>query len=146
MSAEPAEGYKKYRWFWLVLMLGVAFFLILMTFGLYRSAARKDEIGSMGKLVQMKITGRERGAGTLKFPDHIHAEYQGVEYDFTCGRNYFRRTMGADSIEVRLDPNSGAAALPGSGRVRHEVFLYLMIIGVSVTVIWKSIQEFIKHN
>lgn len=127
MSAEPAKGNKRYRWFWLILMLGLAFFLILMTFGLYRNASRKDEIGSRGKLVHMKITGRERGAGTLKFPDHIYAEYQGIRHDFTCGRKFFRKTMAADSIEVRFDPVSGSAALPGSGRVRHEAFLYVMI-------------------
>lgn len=86
-----------------------------MTLGLYRNAARKDEIGSRGKLVYMKITGRERGAGTLKFPDHIYAECQGVKPDFTCERKYFRKTMGADSIEVRYDSVSGAAVLPGSG-------------------------------
>lgn len=146
MSAEPAPDYKKYRWFWLVLMLCLSIFLIFMTFGLYRNAARKDEIGFRGKLVYMKITGRERGAGTLKYPDHIYAVYHGVEHDFTCGRKYFRKMMGADSIEVRYDSASGAAALPGSGRVQHEAFLYVMIIGVSVAVIWKSIQEFIKYS
>ncbi|OJV19236.1 MAG: hypothetical protein BGO21_21345 [Dyadobacter sp. 50-39] len=146
MSAEPAADYKKYRLFWLVLSLGLSLLLIFLTFGMYRNAARKDRIGSRGKLVYMKITRRERGAGTLKFPNHIYAEYQGVEHDFTCGSKFFRGTMKADSIEVRLDLTSGAAALPGSGRVRHEAFLYVMIMGISLIMIWKSIQEFIKFS
>lgn len=146
MSAEPAANYKKYRLFWLILTLGLALLLIFLTFGTYRNAAREDKIGSRGKLAYMKITRRERGAGTLKFPNHIYAEYQGVEHDFPCGSKFFRSTMGADSIEVRFDLTNGEAALPGSGRVRHEAFLYVMIIGISLVVIWKSIQEFIKFS
>ncbi|SEJ36313.1 hypothetical protein SAMN05216327_10943 [Dyadobacter sp. SG02] len=146
MSTEPAANYRKYRWFWLVINLCLSIFLIFMTFGLYRNAARQDEIGSRGELVYMKITGLERGADTLKFPDHIYAVYLGEEHDFTCGRKYFRKMMTADSIEVRYDSASGAAALPGSGRVKHEAFLYIMIIGVSMAIIWKSIQEFIKYS
>ena len=108
-------------------MLVVELSLIFSTFMLYPTAAQEDQMASRGKLVYMKITGRERGAGTLRLPDHIYAEYQGTKHDFTCGRKYFHKMMAADSIEVRLDLISGKAALLGSGRVRRYTFLFLSL-------------------
>ncbi|MEO6617001.1 MAG: hypothetical protein ABIN80_00040 [Dyadobacter sp.] len=92
----------------------------------------------------MKITGRYRGAGTVKLPAEIYAEYKGKAYKFELGRKYFRRMMGVDTIAVYFDSASGRAVLPTSGNVRHFAFLYVMIAGMGVMLIWVSINQFVQ--
>lgn len=115
MSMGETGDRKKSKWprFLLVLALETSQFLIAYT--IYAEAVRDDELASNSGLVCMKVTGRERGVGTLKYPDHIYTEYQGKKHDFACGRKYFRKMMTVDSIEGHFDPASGEAALPGSG-------------------------------
>ncbi|MGV3586229.1 MAG: hypothetical protein ACO1OF_04435 [Adhaeribacter sp.] len=113
---------------------------------LFLDAARKDKIAKNTPLVYMKITGREIGIGTVRYPDHIFAEYRGNNYDFTCGKKYFYKTMAADSIAVHLDAASGEAVLPESGRVRHLAFLFAMMVGAGILVIWATVREYIKSK
>lgn len=73
------------------------------------------------------VTGSEisaRGVGTVKNPDDIYVEYRGKMHSFEFGRKYYRSLLGVDTIEATLEPASGRAFLPVSGRVKHFTVLY----------------------
>ncbi|WP_439581850.1 hypothetical protein [Dyadobacter bucti] len=143
---NPTTKIRKNKWPPLLLSLGLGVLLFFVMYMIYIDAARDDEIAANHPQVYMKVIGRERGAGTLKFPDHIYAEHQGKKYDFTCGRKFFRKTMAADSIAAHLDVARGEAALPGSGRVRHLAFLLVWITGIGILVICIGVRKFIKSS
>ncbi|MBD2705792.1 hypothetical protein IC229_34655 [Spirosoma sp. BT702] len=146
MNPQPTTNTQKNRGPALLLSLGLAGLLVFITYMIYGDAAREDEIASSNPPVLMKVTGRARGWGTVKYPDHIYAQYQGKQYDFSCGRKYFNKTMEADSIVAHLDVTSGAAALPGSGRVRHLLFLFALILGVALLTIYNGVRTFVKST
>ncbi|WP_461077672.1 hypothetical protein [Spirosoma flavus] len=146
MNPETTPKTQRSRWSTLLLSVFAAGLLCFITYMIYLDAARNDEIASSSPSVLMKVTGRKKGAGTLKYPDHVYAYYQGKQYDFVCGRRYFNKTLNADRIVAHLDKTSGEAALPGSGRVRHLTFLFVLIIGVALTILFMAVQKFIKTN
>ena len=89
-------------WFFL-LMFGLGFAFLLITYGMYRDSAWKDEMSTHSPTVCMKIAYGTKGAGTVKNPDNIYAEYQGKTYNFEMGRKYYRSLLGVDTIEVYYD-------------------------------------------
>jgi hypothetical protein len=139
------ERRREFGWFGssMTLIGGIVF--LALTYAMYRDDAWQDEMAGYSPVVCMKITGRYRGAGTVKLPDEIYAEYKGKAYKFELGRKYFRRLMGVDTVAVYFDSSSGRAVLPtSSGRVRHYAFLYVMIAGMGVMLIGVSIDQFMK--
>lgn len=146
MSPQPTTNNQKNRGPALLLSLGLAGLLVFITYMIYWDAAREDGLARSNPPVLMKVTGRERGWGTVKYPDHIYAQYRGKQYDFTCGRKVFLKTLDSDSIVAHLDVTSGEAALPGSGRVRHLLFLFALILGVALLAIYSGVRKFVKSN
>ena len=134
MSATPAEGYKKYRWFWFYLQTGMGLFMLFATYMMWAKMKEEDEIVKNSPLVCMQVTARERSAGISKLPDIIHASYQGRNYTFECGRKYFRSTFGVDSIQVHFDALKDRAVLPVLN-FPHYTFLLVMIAGAAVMTI-----------
>lgn len=122
-----------------ILLFGLA--LIVIPYGNYQDDAWLDKISTRSPMVCMKITHRTRGAGTVKFPCKIYADYQGSSYQFDMGSKSFRKMLGVDTIEACLDPASGRAFLPISGRVRHYIGLYILMGGGGVILVGKSIRE-----
>lgn len=70
---NPTAKFRKSRWPALLLSFGLGILLFFVMYMIYLDAARDDEIAANYPQVYRKVTGRERGAGTLKFPDHIYA-------------------------------------------------------------------------
>lgn len=134
MSATPAEGYKKYRWFWFYLQTGMGLFMLFATYMMWAKMAEEDDIVKYSPLVCMQVTARERGAGISKLPDIIYASYQGRNYTFECGRKYFRSTFGVDSIQVHFDALKDRAVLPVHN-FPHYTFLVMMIAGAALMTI-----------
>jgi hypothetical protein len=139
-----AEGRREFGWFGSSMTLIGGIVILALTYAMYRDDAWQDEMAGYSPVVCMKITGRYRGAGTVKLPDEIYAEYKGKAYKFELGRKYFRRLMGVDTVAVYFDAPSGRAVLPTSGLVRHYAFLYVMIAGMGVMLICISINQFIQ--
>jgi len=130
-------------WFFL-LMFGIGSAFLLITYGMYRDSAWKDEMSTRSPTVCMKIAYGTRGAGTVKNPDNIYAEYQGKTYNFEMGRKYYRSLLGVDTIEVYYDKASDRAFLLGSGNVRHFTALYFFVGGIGLAIFIGSIWEFSK--
>lgn len=120
-------------------------FFVFLTYMIYQEEASNDSQAFRSPIVCMKITARERGAGTVKFPDRIFAEFQGKTYNLSMGRKYFRSLINVDTIAVSFDSASGKAVLPFSGRVRHYAFLFAMIAGLGLVIIGESVRQLVKH-
>lgn len=133
-----------FGWLGLSLMFFLGLIMLVLSYSGYQNAASDDLIAARSPVVCMKITGRERGAGTLKLPDKIYAEYQFKTYRFELGRKSFRSLTGVDSIAVSLDSLSGKAVLPTSGRVRHLAFLLIAMAAVGIMTIYGCVSESVK--
>jgi hypothetical protein len=135
---------QRYSWLSLslIFLLGVCF--ILMTYMMYKDAKWQDDMSTRAPVVCMKIKYGTRGAGTVKYPDKVYAEYLGKTYHFDMGRKYYRSLFGVDTIAVYFDQASGRAFLPTSGQVKHYTGLYLLIAGVGLLFIGGSTWEIIK--
>lgn len=112
--------------------------------GIYKDDLWQDENSTRVPVVCMKILHRTRGAGTVKLPGNIYAEYQGRTYHFEMGRKYYRSLSGVDSIQTCLDPSTGRAFLPISSRVKHFTGLYFLIGGAGLTIVIGGVWEFVK--
>lgn len=130
-------------WF-ILFMFGMGVALLIITYGMYRDALWQDEMSTRSPIVCMKILYGTRGWGTVKNPDEVYAEYQGKTYRFELGRKYYRSLLGTDTIEACLDPVSGRAFLPVSGRVKHFTALYFWLGGIGIVVIMGTVWEFIQ--
>lgn len=128
--------------FLITFLLGVC--LVLMTYMMYKDAKWQDDMSTRAPVVCMKIKYGTRGAGTVKYPDKVYAEYLGKTYHFDMGRKYYRSLLGVDTIAVYFDQTSGRAFLPTSGQVKHYTGLYLLIAGVGLLFIGGSTWEIIK--
>lgn len=126
-----------------VFLLGVC--MLGLTYGMYADAKWEDDMATHTPVVCMKILYGTRGAGTMKYPDKIYAEYQGKTYHFDMGRKYFRSLLGVDTIAVYYDEASGKAFLPTrSSRVGHYAFLYFLIGGCGLGMIGGSVWELVR--
>jgi len=119
--------------------------IIFTTFMMYKGMVQEDQVVKHSPLICMKVTGRERGAGTTKLPDIVYADYQGRSYRFECGRKYFRSTFGIDSIQVHYDATGNIAALPLLN-FPHYTFLVIMISGLGILVIGDAIRTLQKYK
>lgn len=143
-ESEVLVTENRYGWltYFTVFLLGVG--LIVMTYMMYKDAKWQDDMSTHAPVVCMKIKYGTRGAGTVKYPDKIHAEYLGKTYHFDMGRKYYRSLLGVDTIAVYFDEASGRAFLPTSGKVKHYTGLYLLIAGAGLLFVGGSTREFIK--
>ncbi|WP_141110453.1 hypothetical protein [Dyadobacter psychrophilus] len=141
---EVPVNENRYDWLanFIVFLLGVCF--VVMTYMMYIDAKWQDDMSTHSPVVCMKIKYRTRGAGTVKYPDQVYAEYLSKTYHFDMGRKYYRSLLGVDTIAVYYDQASDRAFLPTSGQVKHYTGLYLLIGGVGLLLIGKSTWEFIK--
>ncbi|MBE9462180.1 hypothetical protein ACFP1I_13155 [Dyadobacter subterraneus] len=142
-TQEDQNRRKPGIWFFLM-MFGLGPSLLLITCGMYRDSAWKDKMSTRSPTVCMKIAYGTKGAGTVKYPDNIYAEYQGKTYKFEMGRKYYRSLLGVDTIQVYYDKGSDRAFLLGSDNVRHFAVLYFLLGGIGIAVTIGSIWEFIK--
>jgi uncharacterized membrane protein YesL len=135
---------QRFGWlnFFIIFLLGVCF--VVMTYMMYIDAKWQDDMSTHSPVVCMKIKYGIRGAGTVKYPDKVYAEYLGKTYHFEMGRKYYRSLLGVDTIAVYFDQASGRAFLPTSGQVKHYTGLYLLIAGVGLLFIGGSTWEFVK--
>lgn len=143
-SKISTVGQQGYGWLGAVLISGFGIAMLLMSYGIYKDDLWQDENSTRAPVVCMKILHRTRGAGTVKLPDNIYAEYQGKTYHFEMGRKYYRSLSGVDSIQACLDPHSGRAFLPISRRVKHFTALYFLIGGAGLAIVIGSMREFVK--
>ncbi|MCF0059125.1 hypothetical protein [Dyadobacter sp. CY356] len=134
----------QFGWFGVSLMLLLGILLLFADYMLYKDAASDDQIARSSPVVCMKIIDRIKGMGTLKNPDKIDAVYKGKIYKLSIGRKSFRSLAGVDSVAVSFDKATDRAVMPASGRVRHLAFMFVMIAGVGIMVIWGSITEYIR--
>jgi hypothetical protein len=141
---EVLANENRYGWlsYLIIFLLGVCF--VVMTYMMYVDAKWQDDMSAHSPVVCMKIKYGTRGAGTVKYPDKVYAEYLGKTYHFDMGRKYYRSLLGVDTIAVYFDQASGRAFLPTSGQVKHYTGLYLLIAGVGLLLIGGSTWEFVK--
>ncbi|TLV00361.1 hypothetical protein [Dyadobacter luticola] len=139
LVSDNRHGWVTY---FIAFLLGI--FFVAMTYMMYKDAKWQDDMSTHSPVVCMKITYRERGAGTVKYPDKVYGEYLGKTYHFDMGRKYFRKLSGVDTIAVYFDQATGRAFLPTSGQVKHYTGLYLLIGGVGLLFIGGSTWEIIK--
>jgi hypothetical protein len=130
-------------WF-ILFMFGIGVALLIITYGMYRDALWQDEMSTRSPIVCMKILYGTRGWGTVKNPDVVHADYHGKAYRFEMGRKYYRSLLGTDTIEACLDPVSGRAFLPVSGRLKHFKWLYAWLGGIGIAVIAGATGELVR--
>jgi hypothetical protein len=135
---------RRYGWivFFIIFLFGVC--CVAMTYMMYVDAKWQDDMSSHSPVVCMKIKYGTRGAGTVKHPDQIYAEYKGKIFNFSMGRKYYRSLLGVDTIAVYFDPASGRAFLPTSGQVKHYTGLYLLVVTAGLFLIGGSTWEFVK--
>lgn len=119
--------------------------LLWMTYMMYLDSRWEDEMSTRAPVVCMKILYGTRGAGTVKYPDKVHAEYNGKTYHFEMGRKTFRSLLGVDTIAAHYDAESDRAFLPGSGRVKHYLPLYLWIGGIALAITGGGTWQLFKH-
>ncbi|PSL18797.1 hypothetical protein [Dyadobacter jiangsuensis] len=144
MNEEIIKEDNAYGWMGFALpgLLGVV--IILTTYMMYLDARWKDEMSARAPVVCMKIQYGTRGAGTVKNPDEIYAEYKGKTYHFAMGRKYYRSLLGVDTIAVYYDEASDRAILPTSGEVRHFAPLYIWIGAIGALLTAGSIWQLVK--
>jgi uncharacterized membrane protein YesL len=135
---------RRYGWisFVFIFLLGVC--VVAMTYMMYMDAKWQDDMSMHAPVVCMKIKYGTTGAGTVKYPDKIYAEYLGKTYHFDMGRKYYRSLLGVDTIAVYFDEASGRAFLPTSGQVKHYTGLYLLVGGCGLLLMGGSIWEIVK--
>lgn len=151
-AAEPASNAKQsilarsmhYEWAApaATAVLGVC--LLWITYMMYLDSRWKDEMSTRAPVVCMKILYGTRGAGTVKYPDKVHAEYNGKTYHFEMGRKTFRSLLGVDTVAAHYDAESDRAFLPGAGRVKHYLPLYLWIGGIALAITGGGIWQLFK--
>ncbi|HEV7381476.1 MAG TPA: hypothetical protein VGN64_16880 [Dyadobacter sp.] len=143
---EHKDQVKENRYGWLTFFIQflVGVCLVTITCMMYKDAKWQDDMSMHAPVVCMKIKYGIRGAGTVKYPDQVYADYMGKTYHFDMGRKYYRSLTGVDSIAVYFDQTTGRAFLPTSGQVRHYTGLYLLIAGVGLLFIGVSSRELIK--
>jgi uncharacterized membrane protein YesL len=135
---------RRYGWISSVFVFLLGVFFVVITYMMYIDAKWEDDMSTQAPVVCMKIKYAARGAGTVKYPDKIYAEYLGKTYHFDMGRKYYRSLLGVDTIAVYFDEASGRAFLPTSGQVKHYMGLYLLIGGVGLLLMGGSIWEVVK--
>ena len=144
MNEDIIKEDNGYGWLGFAVPGVVGVLIVLITYMMYVDAKWKDELSTKAPVVCMKIQYGTRGAGTVKNPDEIYAEYNGKTYHFEMGRKYYRSLFGVDTIAVYYDAASDRAVLPTPGEVRHFAPLYIWIgsIGALLTVgsIWQLVK------
>lgn len=66
-------------------MAALGLVLLAVTYGMYRDAVWQDKMLTHVPIFCMKITYGTRGAGTVRNPYNVYAEYHGKTYNFEMG-------------------------------------------------------------
>jgi hypothetical protein len=88
-------------------------FVMFCVYKLYEEGEKRVLVQQNSPTVKMPIVGRERGAGTVKFPCKIFLRYHGKPYEIHTNSKYFRQTAKADSLTVHFDPEQNIVVRPG---------------------------------
>ena len=125
------------------MLVSLGLLLILITYKIYEIGEEQAYVQQHSPLMKMPIVGREKGWGTVKYPNKIFVEYRGKRYSLHSSNRHFRQTARADSIEVNYDAARDMAVL-AVGKVSGPYPLLIAIFLCGLLVIGSGVYDFIR--
>ncbi|GAB4019674.1 hypothetical protein [Spirosoma koreense] len=127
---------KWFNYLFLILLGGSLPFIAYKINAAYEADAYSQQ---HSPLINMPVVGRQKGWGTVRFPNKIYVQLHGKHYVLPCSNQYFQKTATQDSLFVYYDGHRDRAVLAEGTVTAPSGLLALLgscgLIMISATVI-----------